>query len=89
MSALAMDDATAVSTTFEALLAAKAAGHSRVIVDGTVMHTDRISTPGPTTGWTCGGAKNITITAGTSRPSPLRMNGLCGPLTSGLAGSMT
>lgn len=33
-----------------ALLAAKAAGHSHVIVDGTLMRTDRISTPGPTTG---------------------------------------
>jgi hypothetical protein len=33
-----------------ALLAAKAAGHTHVIVDGTLIHTDRISTPGPTTG---------------------------------------
>ncbi|MCP2205422.1 hypothetical protein LX90_009163 [Lentzea flava] len=33
-----------------ALLAAKAAGHSHVIVDGTLMRSDRISTPGPTTG---------------------------------------
>lgn len=33
-----------------ALLAAKAAGHSHVIVDGTLIHTDRISTPGPTSG---------------------------------------
>ncbi len=33
-----------------ALLAAKAAGHSHVIVDGTVIHTDRIATPGPTRG---------------------------------------
>lgn len=33
-----------------ALLAAKAAGHSHVIVDGTVIYTDRISTPGPTPG---------------------------------------
>lgn len=32
------------------LLAAKAAGHSHVIVDGTLIHTDRISTPGPTCG---------------------------------------
>lgn len=32
------------------LLAAKAAGHSHVIVDGTLIHTDRISTPGPTRG---------------------------------------
>jgi DDE superfamily endonuclease len=33
-----------------ALLAAKAAGHSHVIVDGTLIYTDRISTPGPTSG---------------------------------------
>src|SRR5213593_3575096 len=33
-----------------ALLAAKAAGHSHVILDGTLIHTDRIATPGPTKG---------------------------------------
>lgn len=33
-----------------ALLAAKAAGHSHVIVDGTLIHTDRIAIPGPTPG---------------------------------------
>jgi hypothetical protein len=33
-----------------ALQAAKAAGHSHVILDGTLIHTDRISTPGPTAG---------------------------------------
>jgi hypothetical protein len=33
-----------------ALLAAKAAGHSHVIVDGTLIYTDRVSTPGPTSG---------------------------------------
>jgi hypothetical protein len=33
-----------------ALLAAKAAGHTHVILDGTLIRTDRISTPGPTTG---------------------------------------
>jgi hypothetical protein len=33
-----------------ALLAAKTAGHAFVIVDGTLIHTDRISTPGPTKG---------------------------------------
>jgi hypothetical protein len=31
-----------------ALLAAKAAGHSHVILDGTLIYTDRNSTPGPT-----------------------------------------
>jgi hypothetical protein len=33
-----------------ALLAAKAAGHTHVIVDGTLIATDRIDTPGPTAG---------------------------------------
>ncbi|MGH3481513.1 MAG: transposase family protein [Nocardioidaceae bacterium] len=33
-----------------ALLAAKVAGHAFVIVDGTLIHTDRVSTPGPTKG---------------------------------------
>jgi hypothetical protein len=33
-----------------ALLAAKAAGHTYVIVDGTLIRTDRIATPGPTRG---------------------------------------
>jgi hypothetical protein len=33
-----------------ALLAAKAAGHTHVIVDGTLIATDRIHTPGPTAG---------------------------------------
>jgi hypothetical protein len=32
------------------VFSAKAAGHSRVIVDGTLIHTDRISVPGPTLG---------------------------------------
>jgi hypothetical protein len=33
-----------------ALLAAKIAGHSHVIVDGTLIYTDWIATPGPTAG---------------------------------------
>jgi hypothetical protein len=33
-----------------ALLAARTAGYSHVIVDGTLIRTDRISTPGPTVG---------------------------------------
>ena len=33
-----------------ALLTAKAAGHTHVIVDGTLIQTDRIHTPGPTPG---------------------------------------
>jgi hypothetical protein len=33
-----------------ALLAAKMAGHSHVIIDGTLIETDRVSAPGPTVG---------------------------------------
>jgi len=33
-----------------ALLAAKATGHTHVVLDGTLIPTDRISTPGPTRG---------------------------------------
>jgi hypothetical protein len=33
-----------------ALLAAKAAGYSHIIIDGTLIATDRVSTPGPTPG---------------------------------------
>lgn len=33
-----------------ALLAAKTAGHTHVILDGTLIHTDRVATPGPTRG---------------------------------------
>ncbi|GAA2534312.1 IS5-like element IS470 family transposase [Pilimelia columellifera subsp. columellifera] len=33
-----------------ALLAAKLAGYDYVMLDGTLIHTDRVSTPGPTTG---------------------------------------
>ena len=33
-----------------ALLAAKAAGHTHVVVDGTLIYTDRNHTPGPTPG---------------------------------------
>jgi hypothetical protein len=68
MSALARDNAIAVSTAYDyrdegvavlaarkpslhgALLAAKVAGYSHVIVDGTLIYTDRISMPGPTSG---------------------------------------
>lgn len=33
-----------------ALVAAKLAGYDHVMLDGTLIHTDRVSTPGPTTG---------------------------------------
>jgi len=44
-----------------ALLAAKAAGHSHVLLDGTLIATDRIATPGPTRGvdlWWSGKHRN-------------------------------
>ena len=49
------DEAIAVLATRQpslhgALLAAKAAGHTHVLLDGTLIHTDRIATPGPTRG---------------------------------------
>ena len=62
-----------------ALLAAKAAEHSHVILDGTLIHTDRISTPAPPAASTSGGAANTATTAGTSSRSPPRTAGRCGP----------
>jgi hypothetical protein len=54
-----------------ALLAARAAGHTHVQVDGTLIGTDRCSTPGPTLrrgrGWTCGGRASTPVMAATSR----------------------
>ncbi|WP_322754488.1 transposase family protein [Frankia sp. Cas3] len=44
-----------------ALLAAKAAGYEHVVVDGTVVETDRVSVPGPTSGvdlWWSGKIRN-------------------------------
>lgn len=72
-----------------ALLAAKAAGHSHVIVDGTLMHTDRISTLGPTPGvdlWWSGkhhhhGGNIQVVSAPDGWP--------CGPPASGPAASTT
>jgi hypothetical protein len=72
-----------------ALLAAKAAGHSHVIVDGTLIRTDRISSPGPTSGWTCGGAASTATTAAMCRLSPLRMGGPRGPRMCGPAANTT
>jgi hypothetical protein len=62
-----------------ALLAAKAAGYSHVTIDGTLIETDRVSTPGPTPGWICGGRPSAPITAATSRLSPCRTVGRSGP----------
>ena len=62
-----------------ALLAAKTAGYCHVTIDGTLIETDRCRTPGPTAGWICGGRANTPTTAGTSRSSPPRTAGHCGP----------
>ena len=48
--ALSRAPAAALLSTAHALLAAKAAGHSHVLLDGTLIATDRIATPGPTRG---------------------------------------
>lgn len=53
-----------------ALLAAKAAGHTHLIIDGTLIHTDRIHTRGRPQESTYGGRANTNATAGTSRSSP-------------------
>ncbi|MBA3490031.1 MAG: hypothetical protein H0T78_10940 [Longispora sp.] len=37
-------------TLHSALLSAKIAGHSHINIDGTLIHTDRVRTPGPTKG---------------------------------------
>lgn len=62
-----------------ALLAAKAAGCDHVIVDGTLIATDRCRTRAPHPGWTCGGRASTPITAATSKRSPPRTGGRCGP----------
>ena len=72
-----------------ALLAAKAAGHTHVLLDGTLIYTDRTSTPGPTRGWICGGRASTATTAATSRSSPPPTAGPCGPPTCAPAASTT
>lgn len=62
-----------------ALLAAKAAGHTHVIVDGTLIATDRIHTPGPTAGvdlWWSGKHKHH---GGNIASCPPRTEGRGGP----------
>ena len=63
-----------------ALLAAKAAGHTHVILDGSLIYTDRNSSPGPTRPevWISGGRASTTITAATFRSSPPPTAGRCG-----------
>src|SRR4051794_30326356 len=67
------------------LLAARAAGHPHVTVDGTLIRTDRwrrrVRPPGPTArggGWTRGGWASTGLMAATSRSSPPRTAGRCG-----------
>jgi hypothetical protein len=76
-----------------ALLAAGIAGYAYVIVDGTLIRTDRISTPGPTVGvdlWWSGKHWASTSTmAGTCGSCRLRTGGLCGPPGCGRGGSTT
>lgn len=73
-----------------ALLAARAAGYSRVHLDGTLITTTRSRALGPTPGgWTCGGQVNTAATAGTSRSSPHPMGGHCGAHRSAQVGNTT
>src|SRR5664280_850609 len=72
-----------------ALLAAKAAGHTHVIVDGTLIYTDRIDTPGPTPGvdlWWSGKHKHH---GGNIQVVSARTAGRCGPRTYARAASTT
>jgi hypothetical protein len=70
-----------------ALLAAKVAGYAYVIMDGTLIRTDRICTLGPTVGWICGGRASTSTMAGTCRSCPLRTGGRCGLPGCGRAGT--
>jgi hypothetical protein len=79
-----------------ALLAARAAGHSHVTVEGTLIRTDRCHVPGPrpgptdpAAGWACGGWASTPSTAATCRSSPRPTAGPSGPLPCGPAASTT
>jgi len=54
------------------------AGYSHVNIDGILVETDRVSTPGPMPEWTCGGRANMPTTAATFRSSPFRTVGRSG-----------
>src|SRR5918912_3990386 len=69
-----------------ALLAARAAGHAHVTVDGTLIRTDRCQVPGPTARTDRSGRRvdlwgsgKHTATAATGRSSPHPTAGRCGP----------
>ncbi|GAB7046709.1 hypothetical protein JCM9534A_18350 [Catenuloplanes indicus JCM 9534] len=72
-----------------ALLAAKAAGHDYVTIDGTLIATDRCSTPGRLKASIYGGRESTTPAAGTSRSSACRTAGPSGPPTCAPAGNTT
>ena len=72
-----------------ALVAAKAGGHTHVILDGSLIYTDRNSTPGPTRGVDRGGAANATTTGAAFRSSPPQTVGRCGPRRCARAASTT
>src|SRR3954462_8865849 len=79
-----------------ALLAARAAGHAHVTVDGTLIRTDRCRVPGPTARgdrperrvdlWWSASTRRTAVTC---RSSPHPMAGRCGPRACGPAGSTT
>ncbi len=73
-----------------ALLAAKAAGYDHVIVDGSVIETDRVRTPVPPKTWISGGPGRSIIMAATSRSPPRPTTaGRCGCPASAPAASTT
>lgn len=65
---------------------ARAAGGAHLNLDGTVIRTDRVATPGPN-GPICGGRESTSTTAVTSRSSPAPAGGRCGPRTCGRGAS--
>jgi hypothetical protein len=74
----------------EALMRARIAGHDHLIVDGTVIETDRLRVPARPRASTCGGPARSPIMGATSRSCPRLMTaGRCGCPTSGPAVSTT
>jgi hypothetical protein len=80
---------TARKPSLHGVLLAANAGHTHVIVDGTLIYTDRNHAPGPRPGVDLLWSANTTITAGTSRSSPPRTAGRCGPPRCALVVSTT
>jgi hypothetical protein len=72
-----------------ALLAAKTAGHDHIIIDGTLIETDRCRAPGPTPGVDLWWSGKHHQHGGNIRSSPRRTGGRCGPPGYGQAANTT